>query len=205
MTYYLQVTISFKDLRLVLGSKEIIDASFSTNSTDSSLSLSPGICEQSASVTFYDPDNQVEGLFESGSDTTSSISFNVYDSSGNIQETRYFTSSQYSFDKDKGSCTIECTDSIDFLNNIILEKMPTQSNTFSLHDLLTRILSNLPSGKSWQYQDDETKNWCSSIILSKAWYDSQSLYDLLVKACNVGLLRVYTISNVFYIMRCFYE
>lgn len=207
MTYYLQVTISFKSLQLTLASKDIVNASFSSNSTDSNLSLSPGICEQSASITFYDPDKQVEGLFASGTNTTSSISFNVYDSSGNVVDTRYFTSSQYSFDDDKGTCTIECTDSIDFLNNILLERLPPQSTTFTLNDLITQTLNKnlLPAGKKWSYQDSDTREWCKNITLAKAWYDAQSLYDLLIKICNVGMLRIYTISNNLYIMRCFYE
>lgn len=205
MTYYLQVTISFENLQITLGSKDIIEASYSTNSMDSTLSLNPGICEQSAMIKFYDTDGKVEDLFESGNNTTSSISFNVYDSNGKIVETRYFTSSQYSFDRDIGSCTIECTDSLDFLNNIDLPRMPTQSDSFTLFELIANTMARLPSNKSFKYQDTDARDFCLNLHLPKAWYDAQSMYDLIVKICNIGMLRIYSISNVFYIGRCFHE
>lgn len=200
MTYTVKVTIAFDDEVVELGSNDIIEVSYSSNLMDSDLQMVPGICEQNATVKFFDYSKRIENRFASNDTTNATVTIIVRDSNGNVVESRFYYSSTYDIDNDNDIVTINCIDSTKILKDITVPQALIATRTAD--DLLTIFFNYLPQDNQWEYYDEETKTRCQGITVPNSWYREDTLENFLNKICVLGLLRVFCVSNKFYVARC---
>lgn len=200
MSYRIAVVVTFEDEFLNISTNDLISAEYSSNGMDAELSMNPGVCEQNATVKFYDYSKVVEQRFRSGENTDSTITINVLDNSDNIIESRFYYSSYYDIDNDNDIVTINCIDNTKILKEISVSKSLIQTRTAD--DLLKTFFNYLPTETTWEYYDNDTKTRCQSIVVPNSWYREGTLEEFLNKICVLGLLRIFCVSNTFYVMRC---
>lgn len=200
MKYTVTVVVSFDNERLQLGSKELKEVVFPCNLMDADLSLSPGVCEQHASVSFYDRNKIIKERFTSGLSTEATVTISTYGSDGSLVESVSYTSADYKLENDDDYVTINCADRTRMFKDINVSRAPVEQRTVA--SLLETFFALLPLDSDWAYLDQETQSRCENIVVPDCWYTEGSLYDFLNKICVLGLLRIFCRSNKFFVARC---
>lgn len=182
----------------VFNSSSIIDFTCSENLMDSSLSISPGICEQYADITLYDRYNYVHALALAGRlDTANSVSVEVMD--GEVTYTLgTYVISDWDVENDNSVIKLHCRDKSYLFESTTVPGANVAKRTL---DYILSVLMNY-SGAAWTYLDADTALRCSGITVPNNFWKAGSLKNLLNAACSLGMLRIYWYADTFYIGRC---
>lgn len=86
--------------------------------------------------------------------------------------------------------TFDCVDKFRTLQNQLQPKLD-----LAQRDLYTIINFLLGDGANIVWEK-ETQEYCKNIVIEKSFFEAnQTLYDLLLKCCQIGLLRIYVDRN----------
>lgn len=59
----------------------------------------------------------------------------------------------------------------------------------SVYKMLNDVLSGIVNNVVWE---KTAKEYCESVVIPESYFESgQTIYDLMLKCCQVGLLRIY--------------
>lgn len=202
MNYHITVSLLFADgAQIALRGGQLIEVSYSENAMDSTLSMNPGICEQNASVKFYDYKKVVINRFNTESITEATILIEERDENEAVINTCTYYSADYDIDNDNSIVEIQCKDNTKIISEVVVPKSPAIAD-MTAAQLLDEFFNYLPTDYQWRYFDSETRIRCEGIVVPHAWHGEDTLENFLVKICTLALLRIYWKNNVFYVMRC---
>ena len=182
----------------VFNSSSIIDFTCSENLMDSSLSISPGICEQYADITLYDRYNYVHALALAGRlNTANSVSVEIIDGEVTYVLGTYVIA-DWDVENDDSVIKLHCRDKSYLFESTTVPGVNVAKRTL---DYILSVLMNY-SGAAWTYLDADTALRCSGITVPNNFWKAGSLKNLLNAACSLGMLRIYWYADTFYIGRC---
>lgn len=108
-----------------------------------------------------------------------------------ISQSVFYINSKSS-EKGSNEWFFDCIDKIELLKDITKPSMTLESRT--LNDVIDFVLSG--SGISEIIWDKKVLERCKNITIKNAWFnENQSMYDLLLKCCQVGLVSIYMDRN----------
>lgn len=181
--------------------KDLIDFVCSENLLDSNLAIQSGICEQYADVSVYDRDSMLHACAYNDIlvDDYKVVIYALNDATHD----QYTLGTYYVSDWDiNGSSTEVGISSIDIsyiFDKINVPAVPIKDRT--VDDMLT-LFFGYAQDVNWKYFDDETAEYCKSIMTPDSWFRAGTLRELLNKICAIGMLRIYWYINKFIVARC---
>ena len=156
--------------------------------------LTFGISSNGANVDIFDNDDMIAELYNKNL-IFQNVQAKIY--IDDIYQGSFFVDAK---DNERGSdvWTFECIDYFERIKDDIVPMMQIQNNI-----PLTKVISWVLDRKGINYEyTDEAYQVCSTYLIPKAYIKSQQkLYDVLLKVCQVGLLRMYVSQVKFKITR----
>ena len=102
-----------------------------------------------------------------------------------------FYINQKNSEKGSNEWVFDCVDRLELLKNIKRPMLPIASR--SIYTVMNNVLTGVVSNVVWEL---EAKQYCQEKVIPESYFKAdQTLYELLLKCCQVGLLRVYIDSN----------
>lgn len=90
-------------------------------------------------------------------------------------------------EKGSNEWVFNCVDRLNSLKNVKMPMFAIKSRT--VYQLVMELMSGVVSNIIWE---NDAFNYCNSVSIEKSYFEAnQTLYDLLIKCCQVGLLRIY--------------
>lgn len=179
-------------------SKDLVSIDCSENLMDSEMSLTPGVCEQYASIELYDRGLTLHTLGMNGQLHKDYVIDISVMHNGKHYSLGNYVSESWDTLVDSAKVTIHCRDKTYLFDSINVSSPTMETRTL---DALLNILFS-QTNVSWTYLDDETAQRCQEIFIEHNWFANSNLKTLLDKICIVGMLRMYWYMNTFIIGRC---
>ncbi len=166
------------------------DNDFFTNEEE----MSFGISSNRATVEVNDQDDVIDELYAKNL-IFQDVTVNIY--IDNIFQGSFYIDTK---DNERGS-DIWTFDCIDFFERIKDDIVPTMQLTDNCN--LTQIISWAINGKGIQIEyTTEARTACDNYYISKGYIKpEQTLYEVLLKVCQAGMLRMYVSNNKLRIVR----
>lgn len=187
-------TALFKVLKIVTGFTGVYDKSslikfdFTLNKTNDTNQLRFGVTSNNCVVQVLDNDGTIKTLYEKD---LIYKNVQVQISVDGIMQGVFYINEKNS-EKGTDLWTFDCIDRLQVLRDIKRPMMSIAKR--SVFDIVGYIFSGLGLGDiAWE---KEAKEYCLSVSIEKSYFEAnQTLYDLLLKCCQVGLLRIYVDRN----------
>ena len=206
----LRTSLPYKSVKLlgvscaesvVYTGKDIKQVICSENSTDSQLTIDPGVVEQYAEISVHDR-NRVMFKANEADQLVKELRVKV-DAIDDVTATTYelgeYNASEYEFDPDILQVRIVCNDPVHLLDSVLVEAVPVTTRSV---DEMLRYAFQLANGAVWGYDSNETQEYCKNIKTPDSWFYTGSVLAFLRKICIVGMLRVYWSVNQYVVRRC---
>lgn len=182
-----------KILKIVTGYTGVYDKTslmsfdFNINKTNDPQQLRFGVSNNTCSVDVLDNDLMIDTLYKKDliyKNIQVQISVD-----GIIQGVFYVD--EKSSKKGTNEWIFDCVDRLEALKNITCPMMSIAER--SIYEITNYVLSGIVSNVVWE---KSAKEYCQSKTIEKSYFKTgQTLYDLMLKCCQVGLLRIYIDRN----------
>ena len=179
---------------------DLISVQCSDSAFDSNLSFSPGICEQYANIELYDRNKYLTNkiLNEQFEQGVTQLIVKLVDETANEIVLNSFYIESWAVDMENGIVKIDGRDPSYLFDSIETKIYDVTDRT--LHVWLT-ILFSAANNASFEYDENNTLNYCNSIMIPDSWCLQSKLQEMLQKICEIGILRIYWHINRFIITR----
>ena len=187
-------TALFKVLKIVTGFTGVYDKSslikfdFTLNKTNDTNQLRFGVTSNNCVVQVLDNDGTIKTLYEKD---LIYKNVQVQISVDGIMQGVFYINEKNS-EKGTDLWAFDCIDRLQILRDVKRPMMSiAERNVF---DIVGYIFSGMGLGDiAWE---KEAKEYCLGVNIEKSYFEAnQTLYDLLLKCCQVGLLRIYVDRN----------
>ena len=182
-----------KMLKIVTGYTGVYDKTslmsfdFNINKTNDPQQLRFGVSNNTCSIDVLDNDLMIDTLYKKDliyKNIQVQISVD-----GIIQGVFYVD--EKSSKKGTNEWIFDCVDRLEALKNITRPMMSIAER--SIYEITNYVLSGVVPNVVWE---KSAKEYCQSKTIEKSYFKTgQTLYDLMLKCCQVGLLRIYIDRN----------
>lgn len=169
------------------GVNSIKKIDFSINKVNDEAQLRFGVSTNSCVIDIIDHDGMIKVLYDKdliGENLELTISVD------GVQQGVFYISDKNS---EKGSLvwTFDCVDKLQLLRDVQRPMMPMASR--SVARIVGYVLSGIGITYSWE---KSAMTFCSTKSVGRSYFDGeQTLYNLLLKCCQAGALRIYIDRN----------
>lgn len=172
----------------------LLNLQYENNKFSTPDELSFGVSSQEATIKFIDKEGIVYELYAQNL-IWQNIQAKIY--IDNVWQGSFYLDSKFS-ERGDNSWVFDCVDKLEVIKNDVVETMQIRDN-LPLKDIISHTLKY--SGLEIEYSDDALRV-CSETIIPKAYILSQQkIYDVLLKCCQIGLLRIYVYRDKIRIVR----
>lgn len=182
-----------KILKIVTGYTGIYDKSnlmkfdFSINKTNDPQQLRFGVSSNDCSIDVLDNDLMIDTLYQKDL-IYKNIQVQIL-VDGVMQGVFYIN--EKSSEKGSNEWIFDCVDRLETLKEIKRPMMAIARR--NIYEITNYVLSGVVSNVVWEKVAMED---CQNTYIEKSYFEAdQTLYDLLLKCCQVGLLRIYVDRN----------
>lgn len=182
-----------KILKIVTGYTGIYDKAslmkfdFTINKTNDAQQLRFGVTSNTCTIDVLDNDLMIDTLYKKDliyKNIQVQISVD-----GIIQGIFYIN--EKSSEKGSNEWVFDCVDRLESLKEIKRPMMAIAER--NIYEIMNYVLSGVVSNVVWE---KSAKEYCLSKTIEKSYFiANQTLYDLMLKCCQVGLLRIYIDRN----------
>lgn len=203
--YKVVVDIQLQNYGTLTYDDDIIRVECSTNSRDGSLSLQPGVIEQSASVEIYDRNDVFKNLTMDNQEDVfygASVIISWIDAQNNSQLVGTYIVKDVELSGDSNIVKIICTDETYKLSNIKVNFYPI--TTATIHETLTMLFRdymNMEYGE-WAYEDANVEGFCRYALLRDYYINNNDARQVLEELCIVGCLHIYLNKGIYMVGMC---
>lgn len=207
---FISVNKSYQSLRLTQISltfknnyteNELISCENSEQLFNSQMQISPGIVEQYADIQMYDRTGILHELAKKELlSSRQDVIVKVYDDENNEIILGIYRTDDWEVLADSNEVTVTCTDMTEQLDKRWADMSEIADR--SVHDLLARAFK-IAGVTTWQYIDEDTEEYCKSIVTPNSWYYGSTIKELLNKICQLGQICIYTYLGSYIIARCY--
>lgn len=171
----------------IYDSSNLLKADFTINKTNDAQQLRFGVTSNTCTLNLLDKDLMINTLYEKELILKNiEVQILVDDI---VQGVFYIN--EKSSEKGTNQWTFECLDKLEQLKDITRPMMSIGKR--NVYEIMTYVLSGISLEVSWE---KKAKEYCESIIIEQSYFEAnQTLYDLMLKCCQVGLLRIYIDRN----------
>jgi hypothetical protein len=182
-----------KILKIVTGYTGIYDKSnlmkfdMNVDKTNDTEQLRFGVSSNNCSVDVLDNDLMINTLYKKD---LIYKNIQVQVSVDGITQGIFYINQKNS-EKGSNEWVFDCVDRLELLKNIKRPMLPIESR--SIYTVMNNVLAGVVSNVVWEL---EAKQYCQEKVIPESYFKAdQTLYDLMLKCCQVGLLRVYIDST----------
>lgn len=178
-----------KILKIVTGYTGIYDRSslmkfdFNINKTNDAQQLRFGVSSNNCTIDVLDKDLMIDTLYQKDL-IYKNVQVQVL-VDGIMQGIFYIN--EKSSEKGSNEWVFDCVDRLELLKEIKRPMMSIKER--NVYEMVNYVLSGVVSNVVWE---KGAKEYCESVFVEKSYFKAnQTLYDLMLKCCQVGLLRIY--------------
>lgn len=182
-----------KILKIVTGYTGIYDKTnlmkfdFTINKTNDAQQLRFGVSSNNCTVDVLDNDLMIDTLYKKD---LIYKNIQVQISVDGVMQGIFYINEKNS-EKGSNEWVFDCVDRLESLKDIKRPMMAIGERT--IYKIMNDVLSGIVSNVVWE---KSAKEYCSSVTIPKSYFKTgQTLYNLMLKCCQVGLLRVYIDRN----------
>lgn len=182
-----------KILKIVTGYTGVYDRTnlmkfdFTINKTNDAQQLRFGVSSNNCTVDVLDNDLMIDTLYKKDL-IYKNIQVQIL-VDGVIQGIFYIN--EKNSEKGSNEWVFDCVDRLESLKEIKRPMMSIEERT--IYQVTNYVLSGVVQNVSWELN---AKIECENIKIPKSYFEAnQTLYDLMLKCCQVGLLRIYIDRN----------
>lgn len=182
-----------KILKIVTGYTGIYDKAslmkfdFTINKTNDAQQLRFGVTSNTCTIDVLDNDLMIDTLYKKDliyKNIQVQISVD-----GIIQGIFYIN--EKSSEKGSNEWVFDCVDRLELLRDKQMSMLPLAER--SIYEIVNILLSGISSEITWEVN---ALNYCQEIKIKNSYFEpNQTFYDLLLKSCQIGLLRIYIDRN----------
>lgn len=182
-----------KILKIVTGYTGIYDKTnlmkfdFTINKTNDAQQLRFGVSSNNCTIDVLDNDLMIDTLYKKD---LIYKNIEVRIAVDNISQGVFYLNEKNS-EKGSNEWIFNCIDKLEMLRNLKRPMMNIADR--SLYEIINYIISGLSLNIEWE---NEAKAYCENIRINKSYFEAnQTIYNLLLKCCQIGLLRIYVDRN----------
>lgn len=183
----------FKILKVVTGYSKAYDKAsllkldFTQNKINDSNELRFGVTNNDCTIRLLDNDQMIKTLYEKD---LIYKNIQVQIRIDNVLQGIFYINEKSS-EKGTNEWVFDCVDKLESLKDI---RQPVLAiGKRNVYELVMIILGGFGLDIEWEKR---AKEYCESVIIEKSFFESnQTTYDLMLKCCQVGLLRIYIDRN----------
>jgi hypothetical protein len=182
-----------KILKIVTGYTGVYDKTnlmrfdFTINKTNDSQQLRFGVSSNNCTVDVLDNDLMIDTLYKKD---LIYKNIQVQIAVDGVMQGIFYINEKNS-EKGSNEWVFDCVDRLESLKDVKRPMMAIGERT--IYKIMNDVLSGIVSNVVWE---KSAKKYCSDVTIPKSYFKTgQTLYDLMLKCCQVGLLRVYIDRN----------
>ena len=195
----IKITRIATDFACIFPGKCLHSITWSEHSTDSKVSITPGIVEQYADISIYDRDGYIKYAHEYDLlSSASKLRIDTIDDDNLIIESSSFAVSDWDLSGVDDVVDIRCSDPTETFDKVDVESVFIKDR--NVDDLL-RLAFSYARNYTWRYIDQDTESYCKQLTVPNSWYTAKKLSAQLQNICKLAALRIYWSHEEFVVLR----